>query len=507
MAGFIVLTGLAFVLKNGRRKLGIDLLLVFATLFVIGSIYTSFESRSAGSALLEADKGELALKFNSGFIAFRNKGLEVLGSNEDAKSKRMAKEMQDKFYDEANKALEKAIKNIDDPVIAAPVLAKQTILLAEMGDKGFKKTFAKLEQVKSEKAVALSNLLRVTYIDKHLDPAKLNETRESLNKELKPGWYREVLDVQLEKAAGNDKEFKKKALAFMDRYFNYLLKVVCFVILVILSALIGVIVIIVQLFFLPRTPTSEADRDLIAAPGDWSGRVVYGVFVGWLSIQYLIVPIMSSWTKNFATLATEHGALAVGALTAGLYLMQNVPSLILAWLLAYRPAGIKFLEGIRFRTKVGKVGIFRLVGAGVLTWFAAVPLVIVSTAIAVKLGSQGSANPIVPIVLSAAKDPNPLAALMFFITLGVLPALCEESLFRGFLYTSLRRKRGVFFSILFTAAFFSAIHQDLGGALQLFALGSLFAYVFERTKSLIPAMVAHCMWNSGTFVAALTIFG
>jgi membrane protease YdiL (CAAX protease family) len=234
---------------------------------------------------------------------------------------------------------------------------------------------------------------------------------------------------------------------------------------------------------------------------------VYGVFIAWLSTEFLVVPLLKGVSKDLANIAVERGSLTVALITAGLYLSQNLPSIFYIWFFAVRNHGIRFAEAIRLRWKTERRGPVGLVLAGVATWFAAIPLVIASTYIANQLGSQGSSNPIVAVVLSSVKDSNPLAVIMFLITLGVLPALCEETLFRGFLYTSLRRRFGAFLSIVISATLFSLAHFDLGGAVQLFVLGALFAFVFERTKSLIPAMVAHCMWNSGTFLMALTMLG
>ena len=37
-------------------------------------------------------------------------------------------------------------------------------------------------------------------------------------------------------------------------------------------------------------------------------------------------------------------------------------------------------------------------------------------------------------------------------------------------------------------------------------LGFLFAFIMEKTRSLVPSMVAHCMWNSCTFIMALVAY-
>jgi len=53
---------------------------------------------------------------------------------------------------------------------------------------------------------------------------------------------------------------------------------------------------------------------------------------------------------------------------------------------------------------------------------------------------------------------------------------------------------------------FSLIHLDFGAASQLFVLGFMFAFAYEKTGSLIPPMVAHCLWNSSTFIVMSAFF-
>jgi membrane protease YdiL (CAAX protease family) len=131
----------------------------------------------------------------------------------------------------------------------------------------------------------------------------------------------------------------------------------------------------------------------------------------------------------------------------------------------------------------------------------------VSAVISKNLQSQGSANPILPIISEVVRSDSWFIIFLFVFVLGVMPALCEETLFRGFLYTSLRAKHGVFFSVVVSAAVFAAVHMDFGAFLQLFILGAIFALVMERTKSLVPSMVAHCLWNSGTLILMMVAFG
>ncbi len=498
LAGFIVLTGLSFVLKNGQKKLLIHLYLVFATLFVIGSIYTTLDGRKGGNEVfVESDKAELSLRMTSVFTAMKPfmKGTE--------KENKTFQDLLDKAYTDGEHSLSKAIALAPE---SSSLLAKRVVVHSEIG-KPFDDDLQRIKKIDTDKARDISRLLTAVYVNRKISKGEVGEYKSILRKEMPAGWYQDVIGVQLIKASGTKQEYEAGVDAFVSHYRDYVVRLAIFMVAAVIAGLVGVIVIIAQIFLLPRSPTSEDERSKISSPEDWGWKVVYAVFIGWLSTEFLVGPLLKGLSKDLANIAIQQGAFTVALITAGLYLSQNLPALLYIWLFAFRSHKTKFVEGIRFRWRTERRGPMGLVLAGVLTWFAAIPFVVVSTIIATKLGSQGSTNPIVAIVLSSVKDTNPLAVVMFLITLGVLPALCEETLFRGFLYTFLRRRLGVFPSIVISATLFSLAHMDMGGALQLFVLGALFAFVFERTKSLLPAMVAHCLWNSATFLMALTIFG
>lgn len=507
LAGYVVLSALTFFLKDKKRELVINIFLVFATVFVAISLNNAIVGRAKGSnsAMQQSDRAELMLKFSS--------GMSSLSRYSPVKDQSGIKQ----FYDSAEELLTTAQKLEPQSVT---IQARKVILSAESnkGKKVVKREIAAFDKMnfdkfspaekqdKEERSSALSELLTSVYITQKVTAQEYDRLKVIADKKMPPGWYQEVIKIQLEKAASHKKQYEKMVADFQEHYLYYVIKMAVAMVLGILAVLIGSIIILAQLFFLPRKPTNDAERDLIAAPGKWSAKIVFAVFLGWLSWEFLLQPFVKS-AINLSAIS-EQGSLAVALATGGLYLLQNAPPLVLIWLFAFKPHGVKFLDGIRFRTKIGKLGIFKLTFAGIATWFAGVPMVIAATVFSVLVFKfQGSDNPIVSVVMTAAKDPNPVGAIVFMLALGVLPALCEETLFRGFLYTSLRRNLGAFPSMVLSALVFSAAHLDLGGALQLFALGFIFAYVFERTKSLLPSMIAHCMWNSIMFLMALTFLG
>lgn len=87
-----------------------------------------------------------------------------------------------------------------------------------------------------------------------------------------------------------------------------------------------------------------------------------------------------------------------------------------------------------------------------------------------------------------------------WMLIAVLPAICEELFFRGFVLAGLaggRPGRGrALAAIGGQAACFAAFHLLPERMPQTFALGLLLGWMVLRTGSLLPAIVAHCAHNS-----------
>jgi membrane protease YdiL (CAAX protease family) len=93
---------------------------------------------------------------------------------------------------------------------------------------------------------------------------------------------------------------------------------------------------------------------------------------------------------------------------------------------------------------------------------------------------------------------------LFFALLfvGITPAICEELLFRGYMYRALEKSTRVVVVIIVSSLIFSLFHIDLTGLLPRFFLGALLAYVTWTSDSLYPAMVGHLVNNGGLMIAA-----
>lgn len=100
-----------------------------------------------------------------------------------------------------------------------------------------------------------------------------------------------------------------------------------------------------------------------------------------------------------------------------------------------------------------------------------------------------------PLVLLLARADSWPEALLITLAPVVLAPVFEEMLFRGFFYRMLRDRMGVYGAVLFTSFLFAAVHPSVLTILPLFALGAIFALLYEATGSILPSIMAHAMHN------------
>lgn len=414
-----------------------------------------------------------------------------------------AKEMLDMSLKASRTSLQTAVRK-DGHRLATRF--KEGIFVGEEGGK-LAPVLAEMAKLEDKQSAHAIKTLEALYVHKALPGAELAENLKFIEEILPKGWFRDVAEIEAYKVAKDNKNFDKALAAYENNSQQYGFKFVAIIIYIGFSVIIGLFVLLVQLFLLQRALSKDQGAEEILAPQDWGWAKVYGVFVGWLALECISAPLVVSLAKPLKnTLGKDPAAIALIAMI--IYLLNNVPALLIAWFCVIKPSGNKFWESVKLRLKTPRRGPFGLVMAGVLTWYGCLPLVIVGSIFAKAfLSSEGSSNPILPVVQNAVRSGDIGAAFLFILALGVLPGICEETLFRGFLYTFLRRKMGAFLAIVVSAAFFAGVHLDKGAFLPLFILGFGFAYTFERTRSLVPCMVAHCMWNSGTFLLMMTLYG
>ncbi|MFF5994997.1 type II CAAX endopeptidase family protein [Lysinibacillus sp. KU-BSD001] len=93
-------------------------------------------------------------------------------------------------------------------------------------------------------------------------------------------------------------------------------------------------------------------------------------------------------------------------------------------------------------------------------------------------------------------DVNGTTILIGFISAAIISPIYEEIFYRGFLYKWLRIKYGVAISLLVSSFIFMIVHIPTYNTLPItFLSGLIFACTYEKTSSIIPAIMIHAAFN------------
>lgn len=99
---------------------------------------------------------------------------------------------------------------------------------------------------------------------------------------------------------------------------------------------------------------------------------------------------------------------------------------------------------------------------------------------------------------------TPLTFLLNILLAGVMAPIIEETLFRGIVFGGLKSYFGKWTAAALSAILFSGLHLQLIGFFPRFVLGIILVHLYDKYKSLYPAMAFHALNN---LVAALLMAG
>ncbi len=85
--------------------------------------------------------------------------------------------------------------------------------------------------------------------------------------------------------------------------------------------------------------------------------------------------------------------------------------------------------------------------------------------------------------------------IMQIIIISILPAICEEMLFRGFLLKSFNVQKSPVIAILATSLLFGVFHMNVLQFITGLCLGSVLGFITYKSKSIYPAMILHFLNN------------
>lgn len=200
------------------------------------------------------------------------------------------------------------------------------------------------------------------------------------------------------------------------------------------------------------------------------------------------VRLPRTWEANLLTALLLPLTLFAAALVSGLGLASAllIPQLLiilpgLIWLLLRR---YPLRQTLRLEPLSGRTAL----------WSAAIGLacypVVVGLASLIELGlSRIGPSPLPP------APANALDAIAYAVVLILVAPITEEPIFRGFVLTAWLR-RGAVPGLVLSAFLFASIHFQIVAILPIALLGLVFAFMVQRTGSLISSMIAHACYNA-----------
>ena len=426
------------------------------------------------------------------------------GKDNDYRALDLSNTRLDNYFKTAEASLKEAMRcSPDDNVLKSKLVV---LLSVWKKDKGLaKSTCILLKRSKVESEKELGEVLFDVFIqhDSLGDAQYISRKVKTVRAGLPRGWYQDNALLSLYKLSGNSGDYKAFARQLESRYYSAFSTGFMALLFGCLAALTGIVVIAVQTALLARKdPQTLPDSERLGL--DLSFATVYAIFVGWIATQLAIGEGLKLLPHNLFSAGGNPLGMASGSLL--LYVVSMSPALALIYVIAFRPRGWNWNGALKIRWRTLTLGPIRILLSAFLAWCAIIPLVFVGSTVATALGAQGSDNPILPQIAFIAGSGNVPAIGLLFLNVACLAPFFEEIIFRGFLYSVLRMRLGVFPAVLCSALFFAGMHFDRGGVLMLFALGLVLAVTFEKTRSLLSCMVAHGLWNGGAFALTFCLY-
>ncbi|XP_073100398.1 uncharacterized protein [Elaeis guineensis] len=97
-------------------------------------------------------------------------------------------------------------------------------------------------------------------------------------------------------------------------------------------------------------------------------------------------------------------------------------------------------------------------------------------------------------------DSSDLSTCCLLGTLGILAPVCEETVYRGFLMTSLTKWFPLPVSVALSSALFTIAHHSPGKSIEIFIFGLLLGLVYAHTRNLLAPITMHACWNAGVII-------
>lgn len=165
-------------------------------------------------------------------------------------------------------------------------------------------------------------------------------------------------------------------------------------------------------------------------------------------------------------------------------------------------SGRELLRGLGWTT--GR-GVLREMGAGIVGYLAAMPVLALAVGLTTLLGKITGEKAVHPIVFGAGTGLKTIVGL--YLLASVWAPVVEETMFRGALFHHLRFRHRWLFSAALSALIFASLHPQGWTAIPILGgIGFAFAGIREWRGTAIASAVAHALNNAvATTLLILTL--
>lgn len=322
----------------------------------------------------------------------------------------------------------------------------------------------------------LAGILEAAYGASAPSRAQEQEAQADLAELIPAGWFYDRVAGRLAEAAGDkpllqavreSAERRARAVVLRSRIFA-----------AVEAALMVSGIVVLSLWYRRRHErtwrVSQAE-----SPPLWAGSLGAAVLLRGGAIGALL-------TLGFMFAAFDYSSLRLLVVP-----LSNVPLLFLAYIHLLKPQGLGFRDGFGLAVDRGKTGrlfmaVLAVVAAGLLgEW--------VMGRIADPLNLSSHWTEWFDADLVWAPLPVMAVSLVEYV---VLAPVFEELAFRGLLFGVLRRRFQWMPAAFISAGIFALAHgYGLIGFLSVLWSGLIWAWIYERTGSLLPGMIAHAVNN------------
>jgi sodium transport system permease protein len=230
-------------------------------------------------------------------------------------------------------------------------------------------------------------------------------------------------------------------------------------------------------------------KDFLRRPREVSNAASASIGLTTLAILFPLHFLASGFLSRFSGADFSMRLMASATLTVVLF--AGLPLILMKWLRVLWRSGAS-LHCPSIRVWPGVI----LIGVSAWPWIY--ELVILLQSAGLQALDEAKLTQVKELLEACRRVPIALV----LVSLGVLPGLCEELFFRGFLLSSLRREKNAGAAIAVAAICFGLFHVVLAGGaaperlLPSTLMGLLLGWVAFRSGSVIPAMVLHVIHNS-----------